>query len=343
MAAAMQAYVLTRQRGPEALELREVPRAVAGPGEVLIRVRASSLNFRDHLTTKGLYGPGHDMTGRIPLSDGAGEIAELGAGVTDFKIGDRVTANFFPYWIHGHPDGEQLRAALGGAFAPGMLADYIAVPAKSVVAIPRDMTFEEAATLPCAGVTAWYALFETFTLKPGQVVLVQGTGGVSIFALQLAKAAGARVIATSSSDAKLAKVKALGADDTINYATQPDWDKGVRDLTGGRGADIVVEVGGSGTIEKSIASAAIGGGIAVIGVLSGMSSSISLFQVLAKQLRIHGVYVGSRTHLADLIAAIEVKHIKPVIDQVFPFTQAKEAFAHQAANKHFGKIVIANA
>jgi NADPH:quinone reductase-like Zn-dependent oxidoreductase len=191
-------------------------------------------------------------------------------------------------------------------------------------------------------VTAWYALFDTFKLQPGQTVVVQGTGGVSIYALQLAKMAGAKVIITSSSDEKLARAKSLGADHGINYTTHPEWDKEVRKLTAGHGADIVVEVGGTGTMEKSLSAAAIGGGIAVIGILSGVQSQISLFQVLAKQVRLHGVYVGSRQHLADLTQAMGVNAIKPVIDRVFPFAEAPAAFAYQASNKHFGKIVIAH-
>ena len=342
MIGTMSAYVLERESGPSALKLEHVPRPVPQAGEALIRVRASSLNYRDHLTTSALYGPGHDMTGRIPISDGAGDVVEIGAGVTGVKVGDRVAANFFPTWIGGAATPDQLKAALGGAFARGMLAEFAAVPAASLVVLPPSLSFAQAATLPCAGVTAWYALFDTFKLRPGQTVVVQGTGGVSIFALQLAKMAGANVIATSSSDDKLARAKSLGADHGINYTTHPDWDKEVRRLTGGHGADIIVEVGGTGTIEKSLSAAAIGGGIAVIGILSGVQSQISLFQVLAKQVRLHGVYVGSRQHLADLTQAITANAIKPVIDKVFPFAEARDAFAYQASNKHFGKIVIAH-
>jgi NADPH:quinone reductase-like Zn-dependent oxidoreductase len=342
MTAMMSAYVLESETGPSALKLSKVPRPVPQAGEALIRVRASSLNYRDHLTTSAQYGPGHDMAGRIPVSDGAGDVVEIATGVTEVKVGDRVAANFFPTWIGGAANPNQLKAALGGAFAPGMLAEYVAVPANSLVALPASLSFEEAATLPCAGVTAWYALFDTFKLQPGQDVVVQGTGGVSIFALQLAKMAGATVIVTSSSDEKLARAKTLGADHGINYATHPDWDKQLKKLTGGRGADIIVEVGGTGTIEKSLSAAAIGGGIAVIGILSGVQSQISLFQVLAKQVRLHGVYVGSRQHLADLTQAMTANAVKPVVDKVFTFVDAPAAFAYQASNKHFGKVVIAH-
>ena len=342
MATSMAAYTLESETGPAGLKLANVPRPVPQAGEALIRVRASSLNYRDHLTISGNYGPGHDMRGRTPLSDGAGEVVEVGSGVTDVKPGDRVAANFFPNWITGAANAGQLRAALGGAFAPGMLAEYVALPAHSLVQIPDAMTFEDAATLPCAGVTAWVALFDTFNLKPGQTVVVQGTGGVSIFALQLAKMAGAHVIVTSSSDAKLARAKTLGADAAINYATHKDWDAEVKRLTGKLGADIIVEVGGTGTIEKSLSAVAIGGGIAVIGILSGVESQISLFQVLAKQVRLHGVYVGARKHLAALTHALSANAVKPVVDRVFAFDQAQEAFAYQASNKHFGKIVIAH-
>jgi NADPH:quinone reductase-like Zn-dependent oxidoreductase len=342
MTSSMSAYVVERETGPSGLKLVQLPRPVPQANEVLIRVRASSLNYRDHLTTSAQYGPGHTMTGRVPVSDGAGEVAEIGAGVAGFKTGDRVAANFFPTWIGGKASAEQLKDALGGAFAPGMLAEYVALPVSSLVLLPPSMSFEEAATLPCAGVTAWYALFDTFKLQPGQTVVVQGTGGVSIYALQLAKMAGAKVIVTSSSDEKLARAKALGADHGINYVTHPDWDKEVKNITGGHGADIIVEVGGTGTIEKSLSATAIGGGIAVIGILSGVQSQISLFQVLAKQVRLHGVYVGAREHLAALTAAMAVNKVKPVIDRVFPFKDAKDAFAYQATNKHFGKIVIAH-
>ena len=342
MSNAMAAYIVEQESGPSGLKLTSLPRPVPQAGEVLIRVRASSLNYRDHLTTSAQYGPGHTMIGRVPVSDGAGDVIEVGAGVAALKPGDRVAANFFPNWISGSASPDQLRAALGGAFAPGMLAEYVALPANSLVGLPPAMSFEEAATLPCAGVTAWYALFDTFKLKPGQTVVVQGTGGVSIYALQLAKMAGAKVIVTSSSDQKLARAITLGADHGINYATHPDWDKEVKKLTNGAGADIIVEVGGSGTLEKSLSAAATGGGIAVIGILSGVQSQISLFQVLAKQVRLHGVYVGAREHLAALTQALAVNAIKPVVDKVFPFAQAPAAFAHQASNKHFGKIVIAH-
>jgi NADPH:quinone reductase-like Zn-dependent oxidoreductase len=340
MSGMMDAYIVERETGASGLKLTELQRPVPQAGEVLIRVRASSLNFRDHLTTSAQYGPGHTMTGRIPVSDGAGEIVELGAGVSAFKRGDRVAANFFPTWISGAATSDQLRAALGGAFAPGMLAEYVALPAASLIALPPSLSFAEAATLPCAGVTAWYALFETFKLLPGQTVVVQGTGGVSIFALQLAKMAGAKVIVTSSSDAKLEHAKTLGADHGVNYTTHPDWDKEVKELTHGHGSDIIVEVGGAGTIEKSLSTLASGGGIAVIGILSGLQSHLSLFQVLAKQAHLHGVYVGAREHLDALARALSANAIKPVIDKVFTFAEAKDAFAYQTTNKHFGKIVI---
>ena len=238
-----------------------------------------------------------------------------------------MAANFFPYWISGKPNGEQLKRAMGGAFAPGMLAEYAVVPANCLVKLPDSFSFAEAATLPCAGVTAWYALFEAFNLQPGQTVVVQGTGGVSIFALQLGKLAGARVIATSSSDAKLERVKALGADALINYTAKPDWDREVKRITGGLGADIVVDVGGAGTIGKSVSAAAIGGGIAVIGVLSGLDSNMSLFQVLAKQAVLSGIYVGAREHLQRTADALAAGGVKPIIARVFPFSDAREANA----------------
>ncbi len=336
----MKAYVIDPSNGEGQLALVDKPIPVAGHGMALVRVRASSLNYRDHLVRSGGYGSPVGLAGTIPLSDGAGEVVAVGPDVERIKIGDRVAANFFPAWVHGTATADQLRLGLGAPGCDGMLAEYVALPAKCLVHIPAALSFEEAATLPCAALTAWFALFETFKLHPGMTVLVQGTGGVSIFALQFAKSSGARVILTSSSNEKLEKAKALGADHTINYTETPAWDAAVRDLTCNEGVDLVIEVGGTGTLEKSIASTKTGGGIAVIGVLSGIGARLNIIPVLWKQIRLHGVYVGSRVMFERMNAGIAQTGLKPVIDQLFPFEEARAAYAHQSSQKHFGKIVI---
>lgn len=334
------AYIVDGADGAQQLKKTTITTSALKSGEALVKVHASSLNYRDHLVLKGLYGPGHDMTGRVPLSDGAGEVVEVAADVSAVKAGDRVAANFFPTWLDGDANPAILRAALGGAFAPGMLSDYVVLPAPCLARIPDALSFEEAASLPCAAVTAWYSLFETFRLLPGQTVVVEGTGGVSIFALQFAKAAGAKVVVTSSSDDKLARAKTLGADLLVNYRTTPDWDQSVIDFTDGKGADIIIEVGGPGTFSKALNAVATGGSIAVIGVLSGIETELNLFRVLSKLIRLHGVYVGSRAMFDRMNASIAANGIKPVVDKVFAFDDAAEAYAFQATNQHFGKIVI---
>lgn len=336
----MKAYILDPENAKDRLTATELPMPEAGPGMALIRVRAASLNYRDHLIRSGGYGPSAGLKGTVPLSDGAGEVVAVGTGVNRVKAGDRVSANFFPDWIDGTPGADQLRAALGAPGSPGMLAEYAVVPAASLSLLPPSLSFEEAATLPCAGLTAWHALFEAAALRPGMTVLVQGTGGVSVFALQFAKMAGARVIATSSSDDKLARARALGADHTINYAATPEWDKAAKDYAGADGIDIVVEVGGAGTFEKSISAVRTSGTVAVIGVLSGTGATLNLVPVLWKQVCLKGVYVGSRVMLDRMNEAIEATRLKPVIDKVFPLAAAAEAYAWQAAQKHVGKVVI---
>lgn len=335
----MKAYVIDPQV-PNGLSIVEKPIPEVGPGMALVRVRATSLNYRDHMIKAGGYGSSDGLAGTIPLSDGVGDVAAAGSGVTRVKAGDRVAVNFFPHWIDGEPTPELLRSAMGAPGFDGMLAEYVLRPAESLVHIPQHLSYEEAATLPCAAVTAWFALFETFDLKPGMTVVVQGTGGVSVFALQFAKAAGARVIATSSKNEKLARAKALGADDLINYAEAPEWDKVVRKLTGKRGADLIVEVGGTGTLEKSINAVKQGGAIAVIGVLSGGAAQINLIPILWKQVRLHGVYVGSRVMFDRMTQRITELKLKPVVEHVFGFNEAAEAYAMQAAQTHFGKVVI---
>lgn len=316
---------------------RETPKA--GPGQVVIKVKAASLNYRDLMTVTGRYNPKMALP-RVPLSDGAGEVVEVGEGVTRVKVGDRVAACFMPKWVDGSVTPEIAKSALGGA-VDGTLAQYIAIDAEGSVHIPNHLSFEEAATLPCAAVTAWNALVEVGKLKAGDTVLVQGTGGVSIFALQFAKVFGARVIATSSSNEKLERVRALGADETINYKETPDWDRRVLEITDKKGVDHVVEVGGAGTLDRSINSIRFGGGtIGVIGVLAGRSGEINTGAMLMKGVRVQGIFVGSRKMFEDMNRAIKVNKMKPVIDRVFSFGEARESLKYMESGAHFGKIVI---
>ncbi|MEO6339372.1 MAG: NAD(P)-dependent alcohol dehydrogenase [Caulobacteraceae bacterium] len=336
---AMKVYeVLKGGQSMDALRQGERPDPEPGPGQVLIRVRACSMNYRDLAVVRGVYLGGPVQRDTIPLSDGAGEVAAVGAGVTRFKVGDRVAGTFFQGWIDGAPP--LTRAALGSPL-DGMLAEYVALSEDGVVAIPPSISFEDAAAIPCAGVTAWNALMLTGRpLRPGDTVLCLGTGGVSIWALQIAKAAGARVIITSSSDEKLARAKALGADEGVNYAARPDWDKAVLELTGGAGVDHVVEVGGVGTLGRSYQVVGFQGKIALIGLLTREPGELGPHALMWKAASLHGVFVGNRVMFEQLNRAIETSRIKPVIDKVFPFERAADAFAYQGSGSHFGKIVI---
>ena len=317
----MKAYRLHHFGGPDGWKLEDLPSPVPGPGQVLIRTRAVSLNFRDLLLCKGQYNPKLRMP-VIPVSDGAGEVVATGAGATRFRPGERVAVNFMPGWVDGPPDESKARSALGSE-TDGMLAEECVVNEEGLVAIPAYLSYEEAATLPCAGVTAWNAVVTSGAVKPGDTVLVQGTGGVSIFALQFARLAGARVIATSSHDEKLKKALELGATDGINYKTTPAWDKKVRELTSGRGADQIIEVGGAGTLAASLRAVRLGGYIALIGVLSG-AGEFNPTPILMKAVRVQGIFVGSRAMFEAMNRAIEVNHLRPVVDRVFPFDEAKE-------------------
>ena len=321
----------------DALHLVEAERPEPAPGEVLIRVRACSLNYRDQLIPLGQYMGGAVDRNITPLSDGAGEVAAIGAGVTQYKVGDRVAGTFFQNWVSGPPHAG-VGPALGAPPAKGMLAEYVTLPEHGVVPVAQSLSFEEAATLPCAGVTAWNALMEGAPpAGPGRWVAVLGTGGVSLLALQIAKAAGARVLATSSSDEKLARVKAMGADAVINYRTTPDWGAEAFRLTGG--IDHVVEVGGQGTLAQSMAAVGFGGEIAFIGVLS-REGNANPREMMFKAGRLRGIFVGSALMARRLNAAVDACGIRPVVDRVFDFDQARAAYDYQSSSALFGKVVI---
>jgi len=334
----MKAYEVVR--GSSSLEgLRRTDRTEPrpGPGEVLIRVRATSLNYRDHMVVMGNYFAAVERD-TIPLSDGAGEVVSVGPGVTKFRKDDRVVGTFFQSWVDG--PRTRLSPALGVPL-DGTLAELIALREDGVVSIPPHLSFEEAATLPCAGVTAWNALMVSGTrIKAGDTVLCLGTGGVSTLAMQFALAAGARVIITSSNDEKLAKARELGAWEGINYKSHPDWQKEVLRLTGGRGVDCVIEVGGVGTLARSYEAIGFGGKIQLIGFLGGPTGEQNPTALLMKAGNLHGIGVGSTAMFEDMNRAIEVNGIKPVVGRVFPFEEAPEAFRRFAAGDFFGKIVI---
>jgi len=323
----------------EGLKLVDSPTPQPGPGQVLVRIKAATLNYRDLLTIKGGYGSRQKFP-LIPVSDGAGVVEAAGAGVREFAPGVRVVGSFFETWISGEPSAAKIQGALGSA-VDGVLAEYRVFPSQALVRTPDHLTDVEAAALPCAGLTAWSAVVKLGGVKAGQTVLTQGTGGVSIFALQFAKMCGARVIATSSSDAKLERLKSLGADVTINYRTVPDWGRMARELAG-QGVDLVVEVGGVGTLNESIRAIRIGGTIAFIGVLAGPPpTELRLPLMVMQQQRLQGVTVGSVEDLQAMCDAIAINKMKPVIDKTFPFDQAAEAFRYMASGSHFGKVAIA--
>ena len=330
--------------GIENLQLQELPIPRVTPGTVLIKVHAVSLNYRDLLMVRGLYNPKMPLP-RIPCSDGAGEVVAVGEDVTRVSIGDRVCGIFMQQWLDGPITAEKSRLALGGDI-DGMLAEYVLLPQDGVTLFPQHLTYEEAATLPCAAVTAWNALDyggdPVNPLAPGSTIVIQGTGGVSIFALQFAKLFGATVLGTSSSDEKLARAQTLGLDSGFNYKQDPDWARWVVASTQGLGADRIIEVGGAGTFDQSLRAARPGGTIAQIGVLSAGTpgEAIPFPLILHKQLRIQGIYVGSRAIFEQMNATIAQAQLRPVIDQVFAFDQSPRAFRHMQDAAHFGKIVI---
>ena len=327
-----------RQFGLENLTLVERDEPRAGAHEVVVRFHAASLNYRDLMFAKGVYNPKARLPA-VPLSDGAGVVAAVGEGVTRWKVGDRVCPIFTQGWIEGEPSARKNRTALGAGELDGVLREYGAFHEDGLVGIPEHLSFEEAATLPCAAVTAWNSLVESGGLRAGETVLTLGTGGVSVFAMQFARMHGARVIATSSSDEKLARVRELGANETINYKKTPDWDKEVLRLTNGVGVDHVVEVGGAGTLSKSMNAARVGGHVSVIGVLAS-GGNLNPISVLMKSLRLQGIFVGSRQMFEDMNRAIEANRLRPVIDRTFAFEEVREALKYMESGAHFGKIVI---
>ena len=334
----MKAYELQATGSLDGLKLVDRPQPQPAHGQIVVKVRAASLNYRDLIVMQGAYGK--VSLPLVPLSDGAGEVVAVGDGVTRWQPGDRVAGTFFPDWLAGPVSAESTKAALGGGSAGGMLAEFVALSELGTVRVPEHLSYEEAATLPCAAVTAWNSLVDQGRVKAGETVVLLGTGGVSLFGLQIAKLHGARTIITSSSDEKLARATALGADATINYRTTPGWEKKVIELTGGLGADHILEVGGAGTFAKSLRATRVGGHVALIGVLAGVATELRVTDILMKSLRVNGIYVGSRAMFESLNRAATQHTLKPVIDRVFPFAEARAAYEHLQSGRHFGKVVI---
>jgi len=333
----MKVFELQGGFGIENLALADRPEPKPGPGQALVQMKAWSLNYRDLMVVRGTYAPNIRFP-FVTLSDGAGEIVAVGEAVSRVKVGDRVAGTFMQKWIEGPVSEAKANSALGAAI-PGLAAEYVALDAQGLVPVPEHLSYEEAATLPCAAVTAWNALVTSGKLNAGDTVLVQGTGGVSLFALQFARMLGARVIATSSSDAKLARVKELGASDGINYKTTPEWGTRALDLAGGVGVDHVVEVGGAGTLAQSLRSIRMGGRISLIGVLTG--GQTDPIPIIMKSVSLQGIFVGSREMFETMNRAIALNGLRPVIDQVFPFAEYPEALRLMESGAHFGKIVLA--
>ncbi len=331
--------IVAGSTGIDGLRRVDRPEPQAAAGQILVRLRAAALNFRDLMIARGQYFGGPLQQSTVPLSDGAGEVVAIGAGVTRFRVGDRVAGTFFRNWICGQPQPGP-RVALGAPPADGVLAEYAVFGEQDAVTVPPQLSFEAASTLPCAGVTAWHALMAIGQVQPGHAVLVLGTGGVSMFALQFARLAGARVLVTSSSDEKLARARKLGAAAGINYRSTPAWEQEVLRLTEGRGVDCIVEVGGGGTLGRSIQAIGLGGKIALIGVLTGHTGDANPFGLMTKYASLHGVFVGSRSMFEQMNAAIACNGLEPVIDRVFAFDEAAEAYRHLERGAHFGKVVI---
>ncbi len=334
----MKCYRLESIGTLDGLRLLDEPQPRPGPFQIAIRVRATSPNYRDLKVATGTYPRSTIQDRLIPLSDGAGEVAEIGPGVTRVKVGDRVAGIFLQRWLAGGPRAEYASSALGGP-THGMLAEYVVLSEEGVVHVPSYMSFEQAATLPCAAMTAWHALFARGHLTAGETVLTLGTGGVSLFAMQFARMAGARVIATSGSEEKIERLRAMGVTDVVNYRKTPDWERAVWDLTGGRGVDHAVELGGPGTFAKSMQTLRVGGGLYMIGNLAGQAQ-VDPALILAKRAYVHGVQVGSREMFEAMNRAVEQAKLAPVIDREFAFSEARIAFGYMASQRHFGKIVL---
>jgi NADPH:quinone reductase-like Zn-dependent oxidoreductase len=332
----MKKYILAPgEKGFEALKVREMTSRQLEPGEVRVRVQAVSLNYRDLINAR--LGVKRDL---VPLSDGAGEVDAVGSAVTELKAGDRVLGLFFPRWQSGDIDAAKFSAARGGTPTDGMLAQYVHGPANSFLKFPGYLSDEEASTLPCAGLTAWNALVVQGNLKSGETIVIMGTGGVALFALQLAKTIGARAIVLSSTDEKLEKARRMGADELISYTETPDWEGAVLERTAGVGADLILELGGGGTLARSMAAARMNGRISLVGVLTGFDGQVNPLPILRKSLSVKGIYVGSADMQKQFHAALAQNKIAPVIDRVFDFDQAKEAYEYMQSGQHFGKIVI---
>lgn len=334
----MKAIQITGTDGLASLQLNDIPQPVPGAGEVLVRVHAVSLNYRDYMNVMGIRG----ITGpipRVPCSDGAGEVAAVGEGVTDWKTGDRVVIPFMPQWLDGQMTQQHQALALG-ANVDGLMREFAVLPANCLIRIPEYLSFDEAATLPCAAVTAWDALVERGDMKPSDTVLVLGTGGVSTFALQIAKQAGTRVLAITSSDEKAQRLIEMGADAVHNYTADPAWDQWALAQTNGLGVDRVIEIGGPDTLNRSIAATRFSGHIALIGVLTGVSGEVQTVGILRKAIRLDGIYVGSKAMFQRMLAFMESAQLRPVIDSTFTLDQAPAAFAHMASGSHIGKIVV---
>lgn len=334
----MRTMQLNSSFGIDSLQLVNVPAPQVGTGQIRLKMRAWSLNYRDLMVVRGQYNPKLKLP-FVPLSDGVGEITEIGEGVSDLKLGQRCCPLFMQQWQEGSLTDAKSRSALGGA-VPGIMADEVVLDSRGVVPVPVHLTDLEAATLPCAAVTAWHALMGDSRLRPGSTVLVQGTGGVSIFALQFAKLSGARVICTSSSDSKLERARQLGADFLINYRKSPDWEVQARDLTDGRGVDHIVEVGGAGTLPRSFKAVCTAGTISLIGVLTGGGGEVNPISILMKNIKVQGIYVGSGDMFWQMNQAITQHGVRPVIDRVFSFEELAEAMRYQESGQHFGKIAI---
>lgn len=333
----MRVFEVGEPFGLDSLKRVERPDPVAGPAQVVIKLRAFSLNYRDLLVVKGVdrWRP---PRGRVPISDGVGTVAEVGAQVKRFAVGDRVCPIFYPGWADGSPTPAKLGSALGGAAADGLLAEYAAVDEASLVAAPAHLSDEEAATLPCAGVTAWNAVAVALSVRPGDTLVTLGAGGVSLFALQFARAMGARVIISSSSDGKLARAAELGAAAGVNYRARPDWPQAIAELTDGQGADHVVDT--VGDLNPAIAATRVGGSVAFVGLLAGLTTAVDLVQLMGKSARLQAVDVGSRQMFEDMNRAIAAHAMRPVVDRVFAFEEVAEALSYLSQGSHFGKVCL---